>query len=60
MSTPYTRILQALYDRTGHAPRGSATQKSTLCPAHDDRHPSLSVGVTSTGVVVITCHAGCR
>ncbi|MFG1943332.1 toprim domain-containing protein [Nonomuraea sp. NPDC048826] len=60
MSTPYTRILQALYATTGYAPRGTATQKSARCPAHDDRHPSLSVGVTSTGVVLITCHGGPR
>ncbi|MFD2353721.1 toprim domain-containing protein [Nonomuraea ferruginea] len=58
MTSPYTRILQALYARTGHPPRGTATQKSARCPAHDDRHPSLSVGVTGEGVVMITCHGG--
>jgi hypothetical protein len=29
------------------------------CPAHADRHPSLSVGVGHDGRVLIRCHAGC-
>ena len=31
---------------------------SCRCPAHDDREPSLSVGV-SNGMVLVHCHAGC-
>ncbi|MEV0163409.1 hypothetical protein [Nonomuraea fuscirosea] len=60
MTVPFALILQALYDKTGYAPRGSATQKSARCPAHDDRHPSLSIGVTPDGVVMLTCHGGAR
>lgn len=59
MSSPFAEILQRLYEVTGHAPRGSATNKSARCPAHDDRNPSLSVGVKPGGVVVIKCHSGC-
>ncbi|MEU6785920.1 hypothetical protein ABZ912_42595 [Nonomuraea angiospora] len=29
-----------------------------MCPAHDDRNPSLSVGVGRDGVVMLTCHGG--
>ena len=29
------------------------------CPAHDDRHPSLSVGEGDDGRVLLHCHAGC-
>lgn len=29
------------------------------CPAHDDNHPSLSVGTGSDGKILIRCHAGC-
>jgi hypothetical protein len=60
VTTPFALMLQALYDKTGHAPRGSATQKNAICPAHDDRHPSLSVGVTVEGVVMLHCHGGAR
>lgn len=30
------------------------------CPAHDDRHPSLSVGVGDDGCVLLYCFAGCE
>ena len=29
------------------------------CPAHDDRHPSLSIADTKDGKVLVRCHAGC-
>src|SRR5262249_11432044 len=29
------------------------------CPAHDDRHASLSVGVGDDGRLLVYCHAGC-
>jgi hypothetical protein len=29
------------------------------CPAHDDRHPSLSIGEGENGCALICCHAGC-
>lgn len=58
MSTGFPLVLQRLFERTGYAPRGSATNKSAICPAHEDRHPSLSVGVKPDGVVVLNCHGG--
>lgn len=33
---------------------------SARCPAHADRHPSLSVGVGHGGSVLLKCFAGCR
>lgn len=30
-----------------------------LCPAHDDKHPSLSVTETEDGTILIKCWAGC-
>lgn len=30
------------------------------CPAHDDRHASLSLTSADDGRVLVTCHAGCR
>lgn len=29
------------------------------CPAHPDRHASLSIGEAPTGAVLVHCHAGC-
>src|SRR4051794_35378610 len=29
------------------------------CPLHGDRHPSLSVGLGSSGALLLFCHAGC-
>jgi putative DNA primase/helicase len=29
------------------------------CPVHDDREPSLSVGVGKDGKALVHCHAGC-
>jgi hypothetical protein len=30
-----------------------------LCPAHDDHHPSLSIGVGESGQLLFFCFAGC-
>jgi putative DNA primase/helicase len=32
---------------------------TACCPAHDDRHPSLSISEGADGVVLLKCHAGC-
>lgn len=32
---------------------------TALCPAHEDRSPSLSIRETSNGTVLLKCHAGC-
>jgi len=33
---------------------------SAKCPAHEDRDPSLSLGVLPDGRILIHCHAGCE
>lgn len=38
---------------------GSGDQRTTPCPAHDDRHASLSIGKGQDGRVLIKCQAGC-
>jgi hypothetical protein len=39
--------------------RRSGNGWSALCPAHDDRHQSLSVSEGRDGRVLLKCHAGC-
>ena len=39
---------------------GSGGRYVALCPAHDDRSPSLSIASGRDGRVLIKCHAGCR
>lgn len=35
------------------------SQWKALCPAHNDRNPSLSVGVGRGSRILLSCHAGC-
>lgn len=39
---------------------GSGYQYSARCPAHDDKHESLSVSVGEDGKILLKCHAGCN
>jgi hypothetical protein len=44
---------------TGRAARRSGASWLCPCPAHDDRTPSLSVGLSADGAILIKCFAGC-
>lgn len=35
-------------------------QGSARCPAHEDRHPSLSVSDGADGKILVHCHTGCN
>lgn len=59
MSAAYDHVITALTEATGYTPRGRATQRSARCPVHDDNGPSLSVGLSPEGKVLMHCHAGC-
>ena len=39
---------------------GRPGQYEARCPAHDDRHASLSIGIGRRGQTLIHCHAGCN
>ncbi len=39
--------------------RTKKDQWTACCPGHDDRKPSLSIGVGDDGEVLLFCHAGC-
>ena len=53
--TPLEKVLSRLH---GVKPCGEGQYKA-LCPAHDDKNPSLSVTEAADGKVLIRCHAGC-
>ena len=39
--------------------RRTARGWTALCPAHDDREPSLSINEGDDGRILLYCHAGC-
>jgi len=55
---PHLRVWDAL-DRADCRPRGPEHQATARCPAHDDHHPSLRIGIGADGRVLLHCHAGC-
>jgi hypothetical protein len=59
MQSPLDLVIGRLeqLDRTVRQ-RGPG-QWEAQCPAHDDRHASLSIGVGDDGKALIHCHAGC-
>jgi hypothetical protein len=48
-------VLARLDKVKGSAARGW----SSICPAHDDKSPSLSIALGDDGRVLLKCHAGC-
>lgn len=55
MSSPeLDRVLSRLEGVKRHGARWAAR-----CPAHDDRHPSLSVALGDDGAVLLHCFCGC-
>jgi hypothetical protein len=51
-------VLDAL-ERAGGRPRRCGDTWTALCPAHDDRRPSLSIREGRDGRVLLKCWAGC-
>ncbi len=59
MSDPINTMLDAL-NAVGSAVKKSGTGWSCRCPAHNDKHPSLSIGIGEESRVLLNCHAGCE
>lgn len=57
--TPMDRVIEILRSM-GCKPKQCGKGWKALCPAHDDRNPSLSIGEGRDGKVLLKCHAGCN
>jgi hypothetical protein len=57
---PELRGPERLLWRLEAAKRVSEGKWIARCPAHEDRSPSLSIGIGRDGRVLIHCHAGCE
>ena len=51
--------VERVLERLRNVRRG-ANGQTALCPAHDDRKNSLSIGVGDDGRALLKCHAGCE
>jgi hypothetical protein len=56
---PLTTVLAALRANHWYIRPYGTDRYLCRCPAHDDRHPSLSIRITNDGTVLLKCHAGC-
>lgn len=50
---------EMLLDRLDNVKQVRENKWQAKCPAHDDQHPSLSIGAAEDGQVLVKCHAGC-
>lgn len=53
-------LIDRVRDKTGKHPKRSGKNYYSLCPAHDDNNPSLSLAEGDNGKILIHCHAGCE
>jgi hypothetical protein len=53
-------VLHNVLSRLDRVAKSREGQYTARCPAHDDRSPSLSVGVGDDGRILLTCHAKCK
>ena len=57
---PLAKVLACVEAKGLGLKRGFGQEWSSRCPGHDDKEPSLSIGVGENGTVLIHCHAGCE
>jgi putative DNA primase/helicase len=57
---PSRFTLEDLLDRLGGAVDEESDGYLVRCPAHEDSHASLRIGLTEGGKVLLKCRAGCK
>ena len=57
MTTPVVRVLTAL---AGYDVKPCGSGWSARCPAHEDRHASLTIGEGEDGRALLCCQRGCE
>ena len=55
----FDEVLKRLEERVGSRPKRNGMGYTCLCPAHDDKNPSLSFTEGNDGKILLHCHAGC-
>ena len=60
MTHTIEEFLARVEQHTGKPARPTWDGWQANCPAHDDRHASLSVCRGEAGHVLLKCHAGCK
>lgn len=56
---PSLSPIDNILDRLSDARRSPNGGWNARCPAHDDRHASLTIRAGRDGTALIRCHAGC-
>jgi len=54
-----SNTVRAVLNLLAGVKQTGSTQWQAHCPAHDDKHASLSIGQGDDGRVLLYCHAGC-
>lgn len=52
--------IDALLNRLEKVRGGAGDKWVACCPAHEDRSPSLSIGLSDSGNILIYCFSGCH
>src|SRR5437763_671245 len=55
----YTPLLEKILSGLKHVRKSGTGGWNACCPAHHDRHPSLSIRLGKEGRILLKCHAGC-
>lgn len=55
-----TLDLDSLFLQLDKVKQTNEHQWLACCPAHNDKTPSLSIGIGINGKILLYCHAGCQ